>query len=225
MVTLQPFYPLNAFMQRIIFRIFILLGCLLPFNGWAQDQSSKEAKELFTKVYNSVFGEQGSSLTYAVNIIGLYKTNGDIMYKGKKIYYKESRFMSWQDGVTAYMVDQKKKVVNIYRYDDENKDKYLSKFKCDLNNFTYSYKTEGDYYLIQAKLKDASYFGIRWVEAKVYKSNLHPVSITVKLAFMRTTVKISNFKSGNIADSNFVFPKAKFTSYQTIDHRNESKKK
>ena len=179
------------------------------------------AKELFNKVYNLVFGPQGSTLYYKVNIIGLYRTEGTIVYKGKKLHYAESRFMAWEDGITAYMVDKKKKQVNIYRYDDDNKDKYLSKFKYDVNNFDFSYETEGDYYLITAKVKNASFFGIRSVTAKVYKSNLHPVSLTIKLAFLHTTVQISNFRSGKIADSNFVFPKDRFKDYEFIDHRGE----
>ncbi len=184
-----------------------------------EKESSKEAKELFTKVYDMVFGEKGSCLSYSVNIIGIYKTAGDIAYKGKKIHYQESRYSAWEDGVTAYMVDKKKKVVNVYDYDDDNKDEYLSKFKYDVNNFIISYKTEGDYYLITAKIKDASYFGIREAVAKVYKKNLHPVSLTIKLAFFKTTVKISNFRSGNIPDNVFVFPKRQFSDYTLKDHR------
>ena len=155
------------------------------------------------------------------NIIGLYKTEGNIVYKGKKLHYSEARYMAWEDGITAYMVDKKKQQVNIYRFDDDNKDKYLSKFKYDVKNFDYSYVTEGDFYLVTAKVKNPSLFGIRSVTAKVRKDNLHPVSLTIKLALLRTTVQISNFRSGKIADSNFVFPKEKFKGYQFIDHRNE----
>ena len=205
-----------------------LLSLLLPFlcltlqaRTNASSASDPKAKELFNKVYNMVFGPQGSSLSYKVNIIGLYKTEGTIVYKGKKLHYAEARYMAWEDGITAYMVDKKKKQVNIYRYDDDNKDKYLSKFKYDVNNFDFSYETEGDYYLITAKVKNASFFGIRSVTARVYKSNLHPVSLTIKLSFIRTTVQISNFRSGKIADSNFVFPKDKFKDYQFTDHRND----
>ena len=179
------------------------------------------AKELFNKVYNLVFGPQGSTLYYKVNIIGLYRTEGTIVYKGKKLHYAEARYMAWEDGITAYMVDKKKKMVNIYHFDDDNKDKYLSKFKYDVKNFDYSYVTEGDFYLVTAKVKNPSLFGIRAVTARVRKDNLYPVSLTIKLALLRTTVQISNFRSGKIADSNFVFPKEKFKDYQFIDHRNE----
>lgn len=208
--------------KSFIFSLFFLLFCL---SVEAKDATPKSgnptATGLFNKVYNLVFGPQGSALSYKVNIIGLYKTEGNIIYKGKKLHYAEERYMAWEDGITAYMVDKKKKMVNIYRFDDDNKDKYLSKFKYDVNNFDYSYVQEGNYYLVTAKVKNPSLFGIRSVTARVRKDNLYPVSLTIKLALLRTTVQISNFRSGKIADSNFVFPKEKFKDYEFIDHRNE----
>ena len=198
---------------------FLCLSVQARANGSAT--SDPKARELFNKVYNMVFGPQGSALSYKVNIIGIYKTEGNIVYKGKKLHYAEARYMAWEDGITAYMVDKKKQQVNIYRFDDDNKDKYLSKFKYDVNNFDYSYVTEGNYYLVTAKVKNPSLFGIRSVTARVRKDNLYPVSLTIKLALLRTTVQISNFRSGKIADSNFVFPKEKFKDYEFIDHRNE----
>lgn len=197
--------------------------CSTAMAGNAEKKKANDqaAKELFGKVYNLVFGPQGSALNYNVNLIGLYKTSGKIVYKGKKVHYSEKRFVSWQDGVTAYMVDKKKLEVNIYRQDDDRKDKYMSKFKYDVNNFYYSYKTEGDYYLITAKVKESSFFGIKYVTIKVQKSNLYPVSATIKLAFIHANIQISNFMSGKIADSNFVFPKEKYKTYKYTDHRND----
>ena len=194
---------------------------LLPLGVAAQTSSSNaaKAKELFTKVYDSVFGPQGSTLQYHVNIIGIYKTSGTIIYKGKKMRFEEERFSSWQDGTTAWMVDKKKKSIRIFRADDDSKDKYMSKFKYDVNTFEYSYKTEGDYYIVTVKIPDAPYFSIRWVEAKIRKSDYVPVSLGIKLAFMHTTVKISNFRSGGIADSNFVFPADRFKDYTIEDNR------
>jgi len=53
----------------------------------------------------------------------------------------------------------------------------------------------------------------------VNKNNLHPQSLNIKLAWFRTTVKITEFNSGNISDDIFVFPKNKFKDYEYIDHR------
>lgn len=207
----------TIFRLPVIVLLFIFAS--FPQNTQGANAQDVKAKELFNKVYNIVFGPQGSSLNYKVNIIGLYKTEGTIIYKDKKVHYSEKRYSAWEDGITAYMVDKKNKEVNIYKHDDDDKDKYLSKFKYDVNNFDFSYTTQGDYYLITAKVRNSGFFGIKWVMAKVRKSNLHPVSMTIKLAMIKTTVEITNFRSGGIDDSSFVFPKQRFKDYKMIDHR------
>lgn len=204
----------------IILLILVLFMGVHDSYGETLSKPNLTAKELFTKVYNSVFGPQGCSLSYKVNIIGLYKTEGSIIYKEKKMQYEESRYMAWEDGITAYMVDKKKKTVDIYRYDDDRKDNYLAKFKYDINKFDFSYTTEGKYYILTAKVRDAKFFGIRWVQAKILKDTLTPESLTIKLAVIRTTVQISNFHSGNVSDNSFIFPKNRFKDYNFTDYRN-----
>ena len=82
-------------------------------------------------------------------------------------------------------------------------------------------KDLGQNYELTAKVKNSKFFGIRYVTALVKKSNLHPVSLTIKLAFITTTVQISNFNSGGIDEKAFIFPKNRFADYNYIDHRNE----
>lgn len=221
-VILQPFVTKKVqimnYKNYILLFLTTILSCFL-MPAEADAANDPKAKELFNKVYNLVFGPQGSALSYKVNIVGLYKTNGSIVYKGKKVHYSEARFDAWEDGTTAYKVDKKKKEVNIYATNDDNKDKYMSKFKYNLNDFDYSYKTEGDYYLITGKVRNSSFFGIKAMTCKVRKSNLYPVSIKIKVGIMSTTVQITSFRSGNIADSNFIFPKDKFKGYKFINHK------
>lgn len=200
----------------------IMLGIMLSANSLTvMSKTPYDARELFDKVFGLVFGPQGSSLSYSVNIIGLYKTQGNVVYKDKKITYEEKRFGAWEDGKVAYMVDKKEKKVDIHDYDDDKKDKYLSMFKYDLENFEYGYTDKGEYYELTAKVKNSKFFGIRSVSALVRKSNLHPVNLSIKLAFLTTVVKISNFHSGNIDDKVFIFPNHRFSDYKYIDHRGE----
>lgn len=206
-------------MKRYIQFLLLVLFALTVFPVQTLAAEQKDAKELFNNIYNKVFGDEGSSFSYDVNIIGLYKTKGSIIYKGTKIQYTESRYLAWEDGVTAYMVDKKKKEVRIYNHTDEEKDNMLSKFKYDVNNFDFSYREEGSYYLVMAKVRNAKFFGIRYVEAKVDKKTLYPVSLTIKLAILKTTVYISDFKAGNISDSAFIFPKERFKGYNFVDKR------
>lgn len=199
----------------------LLLMMLAPSGITAKGDNANavEARKMFDRVYDLVFGPRGSQLTYSVNIIGLYKTTGRIIYKEKKMSYQESRYSSWQDGVTAYMVDKKKKTVNIHRADDDSKDEYLAKFKYDVRDFDFSYRIQGDYYELTAHVRNSSFFGIRRVTALLRRSNLYPVSLNIKLAVFSTTVKISDFKPGGIDDSVFQFPRSRFADYEYIDHR------
>ena len=206
----------NLYIIKVMMMLVLTLGVS---NIEAKSKNSEEARQLFDKVYTMVFGPQGSHVKYSVNILGIYKTEGEIEYKGKKQRYQEARYASWNDGVTAYMVDKKKHTVGIFDADDDNKDKYLSKFKYDVNDYNFSYVAKGNTYEIKAEVKHASLFGIKEVVAVVNKNNLHPKSLNIKLAWFRTTVMITEFDSGNISDDIFVFPKNKFKDYEYIDHR------
>lgn len=181
--------------------------------------NADEARRLFNSVYNMVLGPNGSTLQYDVNIIGLYKTKGTIWYKGKKNRYAEARYMSWNDGVTAYMVDKKKKTVGIFRADDDNKDKYLSKFKYNLNDYEYSWQYCKEGIEVNLKPKNSVFLGIRQMKGILDKTTHHPKYLRIKVAFFWTTVKIFNFKAGNINDNLFVFPKKQFKDYEFIDNR------
>lgn len=211
--------------MRIIYIIMFAFSVTLTGMADTKTTSQVKARELFDKVFNMVFGPEGSSLSYSVNIIGLYKTQGHVVYKDKKICYEEKRFCAYEDGKVAYMVDKEKKKVDIHDYDDESKDKYLSMFKYDVDNFAYSYKDKGEHYELTAKVKNSKFFGIRSVTALIRKSNLHPVSLSIKLAFITTTVQISDFHSGNIDESVFIFPKSRFADYKYVDHRGEKNEK
>ncbi|MBQ5564226.1 MAG: hypothetical protein IIT39_12705, partial [Clostridia bacterium] len=64
----------------------LLLSVLNPVVAQDSDMTANErqAKRIFNQAYQQVFGEQGAKLHYDVNIVGIYKTNGTIWFKGKK---------------------------------------------------------------------------------------------------------------------------------------------
>ena len=76
--------------RQIIRKVFIFILTLsLGFGGmYAQSKNAEEARRMFDKVFTSVFGPQGSHVKYSVNILGIYKTEGAIEYKGKKQRYQ-----------------------------------------------------------------------------------------------------------------------------------------
>lgn len=209
--------------SSLICMAFMLLLCLMSFpETVAQNTTNaQQAQQLFNRTFQLVFGPQGSTLHYEVNIIGIYKTAGDICYKGKKTRYNESRYASWDDGITAYMVDKKKKTVEIYKSDSDKKDNYLSKFKYNMTDFKYSWKNAQEGYWLSINVKNAGITGIREIIGLIDSNTYHPKSLRIKVAFFWTTVKISNFKSGNIPDQIFEFPSTSFANYKFTDKRDE----
>ena len=209
----SPFTPLTR-----TFIVFLLFS-LATLSSAQDTPNARQARKMFDQTYQMVFGPQGSTLRYDVNIIGILKTNGTIWYKGKKSKFLESRYCSWNDGVKDYWVDLKKKTVTLYDADSERKDKYMSKFTFNANDYNYSVvdgKNEGFIITLEAK-KGAK--GIKHVKAIIDKTTRAPISLKIKVLWFWTTVKISNFKSGNISDQLFKFPAEKYKDYSFIDER------
>ena len=205
-------------------RIFILLVVALNMVfSYAQTGSQQnEARKTFDKVYNMVFGPQGSTLRYDVNIIGLYKTHGTIWYKGKKQRFSDERVNTWNDGTTAYMVFRKKKTVEIHEANSDKKDKYSGKIKFSLEDFDYSMKKEGADLLFILKQHKKAKGTIKEVRALVDAKTMTPKFVKLKVALFWAKIKISNFKSGGISDDMFVFPAKNYKEgYKWIDKRNE----
>ena len=207
-------------MKRFFLMCLVLLGMVMAQAQTTAQQN--EARKTFDKVYNMVFGPQGSTLRYDVNIIGLYKTHGTIWYKGKKQRFSDERVNTWNDGTTAYMVFRKKKTVEIHEANSDKKDKYSGKFKFSLDDFDYSMKTEGSDLLFILKQHKKAKGTIKEVRALVDAKTLTPKFVKIKVALFWAKIKISNFKSGGISDDMFVFPAKNYKEgYKWIDKRKE----
>ena len=183
--------------------------------------NERQARRIFNQAYNQVFGEQGASLHYDVNIIGIYKTKGDITFKGKKQKFVDEKVNTWNDGTTAYMAFRKKKEVHIHAANSDKKDKYSGKFKFDLEDFDYSIAEDGGHFLITLKQKKKAKGTVKIVKAWITKKGYEPVRLRVKVAFFWTTVTIDNFRSGGISDDVFVFPRQQYKNWTFIDKRND----
>ena len=72
----------------------LLLSALTSIQ--AEDSpNARQARRIFNQAYQLVFGEQGATLRYDVNITGIYKTYGTIWYKGKKSKFVDAKMNSW----------------------------------------------------------------------------------------------------------------------------------
>lgn len=210
----------------MIKRLFLLTIIALLQCAAAQAQNetpnARQARRIFDQVYDKVFGQQGSTLTYDVNIIGIYKTHGTIWMKGKKQKFVDEKVNTWNDGTTAYMCYRKRKTVEIHHANSDKKDKYSGRFKFSLDDFNYSIAKDPEGLLITLKQKKKAKGTIKEVRALISEPELEPVRLRIKVAFFWTTVKISNFKSGGITDDLFVFPRKNYQEgWKFVDKRKD----
>ena len=200
----------------LIFMSFLMVLCSVQ----AEDTpNSRQARRIFNSAYQQVFGEQGATLHYDVNITGIYKTNGSIWYKGKKSKFEDEKMNSWNDGTTVYTIKKKKKKeVEIHSAKNNKSDKYSSKFKFEPENFDYSIAEQAEGLMLTLKAKKGKK-GIKEVHALVKRKTYEPISVRIKIAFVWTTIRISNFRSGSITDEMLRFPKEKYKDYEFVDKR------
>lgn len=197
--------------------VLMLLTALCSVHA-DETPNSRQARRIFNQAYQQVFGEQGATLHYDVNITGIYKTEGTIWYKGKKSKFEDSKIKSWNDGQIVYTVKRKKKEVEIQNAKKNKSDKYSSKFKFVPENFDYSVAEDPMGLMLTLKAKKGKK-GIKEVHALVERKTYHPISVRIKIAFVWTTIKISNFKSGDITDEMLRFPREDYLGYKFVDKR------
>ncbi len=206
-------------MRRLIVLIGIVWAVFNVTNAQANETpNAQQARRLFMNVYNKVFGDEGASLHYKVNIVGIYKTEGTIWMKQKKSKFIDEKCVAWNDDVTYYRLDRKKNRVTIYHAHSEERDKYATKFKFEPDNYTYSIKDHKKGYAVTLKAKKGVK-GIKEARVMLDKKTHYPTSIRIKVGIFHTTIRISDFHAGGISDNLFVFPREKYTHCEFDDKR------
>ncbi|MBQ1828544.1 MAG: hypothetical protein II115_05045 [Prevotella sp.] len=170
-------------------------------------------------IYNRLYGDEGGTLHYKVNIIGIYKTEGTIWMKQKKSKFVDEKYIAWNNDVTYHRLERKKNTVTIYDAHSDKRDKYATKFKFDPNNYQYSIKDEKEKgFAITLKAKKGVK-GIKEARVMLDRTTHNPTSIRIKVGIFHTTIKISNFKLGGIEDNLFQFPHEQYTQCKYVDKR------
>ena len=206
-------------MKRFFTLFFIMMGTLTSMS--AQEKltpNEQQARRIFDEAFNMVYGPKGSELTYSVNIIGIYKTKGTIWTMGKMSKFADEKYIAWNDDVTYYRLERKKKTITIYSAHDDERDKYATKFKFYPENYRYNIKDDKKGLLITLKLKPKAK-GIKEVRALLDKRTHYPLSVRIKFGIFHVTIKISHFKTGGISEQLFKFPKEQYKDYKYIDKR------
>lgn len=211
-----------TFMHYKTMKIKILLGLfmlLVGMNVLAQENAnSRQARQMFDEVYTKVFGQQGATLHYDVNVASLYRTAGTIWYKGKKSKYLSKNSKAWNDGTSVYIIKGDKKEVEVLRADDPKQSRFGDDFKFVPENYTYSIANAPQGYLITLKGKKGVK-AMKEIRALLDKKTRSPLQLNIKVAFIWAKVSISDFKSGGITDETFTFPRNQYKDYKIIDKR------
>ena len=208
-------------MHKIILFIMVLLWSSASLHAQEKETpNAQQARRMFMETYRMIFGEQGSQLTYNVNIIGIYKTQGTIWTKGKKSKFIDEKYIAWNDDVTYYRLERKKSKIVVYDAHSDERDKYATKFKFSPDNYTYSIKDSQEGYYITLKAKKGVK-GIKEARCLLDKKTRYPISVRIKMGIFHTTIKISNVKVGGLSDDLFRFPRDKYpaSKYEYIDNR------
>ena len=198
--------------------ICMALTALPQFADEKETPNAQQAHRMFMETYNKVFGSQGASLHYKVNIIGIYKTEGTIWTKGPKSKFIDEKYIAWNDDVTYHRLEVKKKTITIYDAHSDKRDKYATKFKFSPENYTYSIKNHKEGYAITLRAKKGVK-GIKEARVMLDKKTRYPLSIRIKLGIFHTTIRINNFTVGGISDDLFVFPHEQYRDYTFVDKR------
>jgi outer membrane lipoprotein-sorting protein len=211
------FVQIKKMMKTKLILGIVLLLSVLSLQA-QENANTRQARKVFDEAYEKVFGAQGASLHYKVNVANLYKTEGTIWYKGKKSKYLSKSSKSWNDGVTAYVVKDDKKRVEIYKGDDPKQSRFGDDFKFEPDNYTYHIANDPRGYLITLNVKKGMK-GMKEIRALLDKKTRDPLQLRIKVAFIWANVDISNFRSGGITDATFTFPRSEFKNYEFVDKR------
>ncbi len=181
--------------------------------------NSQQARRIFMSIYDRLYGDEGGSLHYKVNIIGIYKTEGTIWMKQKKSKFIDEKYIAWNDDVTYYRLERKKNRVTIFNSHSDERDKYATKFKFEPSNYTYSIKDEKDNGLAITLKAKKGVKGIKEARVMLDRKTHYPTSIRIKVGIFHTTIKISDFKLGGVDDSLFTFPRQQYKNVEYVDKR------
>ncbi|WP_033150778.1 hypothetical protein [Prevotella sp. RM4] len=204
-------------MKRLL---YILLVLCLSLNTKAQDNANaRQAKRVFNTAWNHIYGKEGVTFHYKIDILHVYKEEGTSWNKGDKAKseYKDSKM--WNDGNLKYILREKKGIVEIHDPKVNKKNEKLQMFKFEPDSYNYSIAKDPDGLLVTLQAKPGAKVKMKKIIALLNPGNYYPKKLRIKVSIFWATITFSNFKAGNIDDSIFVFPKEKYANYKIIDER------
>jgi putative ABC transport system permease protein len=81
-------------MKKYLLILGILCAALSIQAQEHETPNAQQARRMFMDIYNKVYGDEGATLHYKVNIIGIYKTVGTIRMKQKKSKFIDEKYIA-----------------------------------------------------------------------------------------------------------------------------------
>ena len=211
--------------QMRYFLYALMFSCLNVLSVSAQDASAQEtpnarqAKRVFSSAWNNIFGPDGATFHYKINILGLYKEEGTSWNKGDmaKSVYKNSKM--WNDGNVKYIAREKKRIVEIHDPKVNKADEKLQMFKFDADSYNYAIAKENDDLVVTLSAKPKTKVKMKKIVARLSPGNYYPKQLRIKVSIFWATITFSDFQAGNIDNSVFTFPKEQYKDYKFKDLR------
>ena len=203
------------------FALFVLMFlCLNILPASAQDTpNSRQAKRVFNTAWNHIFGPDGVTFHYKIDILHLYKEEGTSWNKGDmaRSEYKGSKM--WNDGTVKHIVREKKGYVEIHDPKVNKADEKLQMFKFEPGSYEYYIAKDPEGLKVTLLAKPGVKVKMKKIIALLEPNTYYPKRLRIKVSIFWCTITFSNFQAGNISDDVFVFPKEKYKNYQFKDLR------
>jgi len=213
--------------MRWAFRVIAILFAIhySSATASAQDQdtpNARQAKRVFNTAWNQIFGPEGVTFHYKIDILHLYKEEGTSWNKGDKAksVYKGSKM--WNNGEVKYILREKKKIVEVHDPKVNKKDQKLQMFKFDADSYNYSIAKDpdgSDGLLVTLKAKSGAKVKMKKVQALLSPGTYYPRRLRIKVSIFWANITFSNFQAGGIDDSIFEFPSEQYKDYKIVDER------
>ena len=208
----------SNYLVRIVAILFTFHLSL--FTSSAQDTpNARQAKRVFNTAWNHIFGPDGVTFHYKIDILHLYKEEGTSWNKGDKARseYKDSKM--WNDGTTKHIVREKKGIVEIHDPKVNKADEKLQMFKFEPDSYEYHIAKDPEGLKVTLLAKPKTKVKMKKIIALLEPGTYYPKRLRIKVSIFWCTITFSNFQAGNIGDDVFVFPKEKYSNYKMEDLR------
>lgn len=207
-------------MKWYVSLVMILFSlCSHTVSAQQESPNAKQARRVFQRAYDMIYGPEGASFDYKISILKIYSSEGSGWYKGNKSKSTTLKSIIWDNGDIKYILKKGKGIVEIHDPKVNKKDKLLQKFKFNPDDFNYHIDSRDDGLLITLKAKPGVKGSMKHIEALLERGSFKPKKLSIKVAFFWAHIYFSNFKAGGIDDKLFIFPREKYPDYKIVDER------